>query len=93
MGSYSIGEALNLLLEKSNWKPKVTELRMREEWEAITSKTIAKYTRDIKLQNGLLTVYTDVAPLKQELLFGKEQLIRNINEYFKEQVVTEVIVK
>ena len=49
MGSYSIGEALNLLLEKSNWKPKVTELRMREEWEAITSKTIAKYRKHIAL--------------------------------------------
>lgn len=93
MGSYSIGEALNLLLEKSNWKPKVTELRMREEWEAITSKTVAKYTRDIKLFNSVLTIYTDVAPLKQELMFGKEQLIQNINDYFKEKVVTELIVR
>ncbi|OJW82219.1 MAG: hypothetical protein BGO69_16640 [Bacteroidetes bacterium 46-16] len=93
MGSYSIGEALNLLLERSKWKPKVTELRMREEWEAITSKTIAKYTRDVKLQNGVLTIYTDVAPLKQELFFGKEQLIRNINEYFKEMVVNDIVVK
>jgi len=93
MGSYSIGEALNLLLEKSNWKPKVTEVRMRDEWEAITSKTVAKYTRDIKLQNSVLTIYTDVAPLKQELVLGKEQLIQNINEYFKEKVVTEVVVK
>lgn len=93
MGSYSIGEALNLLLERSKWKPKVTELRMREEWEAITSKTIAKYTRDVKLQNGVLTIYTDVAPLKQELFFGKEKLIRNINEYFKEMVVNDIVVK
>lgn len=93
MGSYSIGEALSLLLEKSNWKPKVVEVRMREEWEAITSRTVAKYTRDIKLQNGVLTIYTDVAPLKQELVLGKEQLIQNINEYFKEKVVNEVIVK
>jgi len=93
MGSYSIGEALNLLLEKSNWKPKVVELRMREEWEAITSKTIAKYTRDIKMANGILTIYTDVAPLKQELMFGKEQLIQNINEYFKEKVVNDIVVR
>ena len=31
MGSYSIGEALNHLLEKSRWKPKVTELRMKQD--------------------------------------------------------------
>jgi predicted nucleic acid-binding Zn ribbon protein len=93
MGSYSIGEALNLLLEKSHWKPKVTELRMRQEWEAIVGKTISKYTRSISMNGKKLTIYTDVAPLKQELLLGKEQLVNNINEYFKERVVDEIIIK
>ncbi len=93
MGSYSIGEALNLLLEKSHWKPKVIELRMRDEWETIVGKTISKYTRSISLNGKKLTIYTDVAPLKQELLLGKEQLVANINEYFNEKVVDEIIVK
>lgn len=93
MGSYSIGEALNLLLEKSRWKPKVTEIRMREEWETIVGKTISKYTRNIYLNGTVLTVYTDVAPLKQELLLGKEQLRDTINEHFQEQIVTEIVIK
>ena len=93
MGSYSIGEALNLLLEKSHWKPKVVELRMRQEWETIVGKTISKYTRNINLNGKKLTIYSDVAPLKQELLLGKEQLAQRINEYFNETVVTEIIVK
>ena len=45
-GQYSIGEALKLLMEKSGWAPKAHELRMREEWEQIAGKTIAKYTRN-----------------------------------------------
>jgi predicted nucleic acid-binding Zn ribbon protein len=93
MGSYSIGEALNLLLEKSHWKPKVVELRMRQEWETIVGKTISKYTRTISLNGKKLTIYTDVAPLKQELLLGKEQLIARLNEYFEEKVVDEIIIK
>ncbi len=93
MGSYSIGEALNLLLEKSYWKPKVTEVRMRDEWEAIVGKTISKYTRTISLNGKKLTIYTDVAPLKQELLLGKEQLIVRINEYFEDKVVDEILIK
>ena len=93
MGSYSIGEAINLLLEKSKWKPKVVELRMRDEWEAITGKTVAKYTRKIYLSGKTLTIYTDVAPLKQELMLAKEQLIENINKYFEETVVTDIQVK
>jgi len=93
MGLYSIGEALNLLLEKSHWKPKVQELRMKEEWETIVGKTISKYTRSISLYNKKLTIHTDVAPLKQELLLGKEQLITRINEYFAERVIEEIIIK
>ena len=93
MASYSIGEALSLLLEKSRWKPKVHELRMRQEWEQITGKTIAKYTRSLSLADKKLTIYTDVAALKQELMLGKVQLIDTINKYFEETVVTEILVK
>jgi len=93
MGSYSIGEALNLLFEKSHWKPKVMELRIREEWETIVGKTISKYTRNVNLSGDVLTIYTDVAPLKQELLLGKPQLIVRINEYFKENVVAEIVIR
>lgn len=93
MGSYSIGEAINLLLEKSKWKHKIVELRMQQEWEEIVGKTISKYTRNIVLNGEILTVFTDVAALKQELYYGKPQLITRINEYFKEQVVRDIVVK
>ncbi|MBN8671567.1 MAG: DUF721 domain-containing protein [Chitinophagales bacterium] len=93
MGQYSIGEALNLLMEKSGWKPKAHELRMREEWEQIAGKTISKYTRNLYLSGGTLTIYTDVAALKQELLLAKPQLMATINEYFAEQVVKEINIK
>ncbi len=93
MGSYSIGDAINLLFEKSKWKNKATELRMQQEWETIVGKTIAKYTRTVALHGEVLTVFTDVAALKQELYFGKPQLIARVNEYFNEKVVSDIIVK
>jgi predicted nucleic acid-binding Zn ribbon protein len=93
MGQYSIGEAINLLLERSKWKPKVTELRMRQEWEEIVGKTISRYTRNLMLNDTTLTIYSDVAALKQELYYGKQQLIERINDYFKERIVTDIIVK
>jgi len=93
MGSYSIGEAINLLMERSHWKPKLFALRISQEWEEITGKTIARYTRSVNMQGKTLVIYTDVAPLKQELQFGKEQLITRINEYFNERVVEDIVVK
>ena len=71
----------------------MNELRMRQEWEEIVGKTISKYTRSVDLYNKTLTIYTDVAALKQELQLGKEQLVTRINEYFQERVVEEIIIK
>lgn len=93
MGEYSIGEAINMLMQKSGWKPKVTELRLKQEWEQIVGKTVAKYTRNMYYDNGILTIYTDVAPLKQELQLGKQQLIDNINEYLEERAIRDIIIK
>jgi predicted nucleic acid-binding Zn ribbon protein len=93
MSSYSIGEALSLLLEKSKWKPKVHELRLRDEWEQIVGKTVSRYTRNLSLADKKLVIFTDVAPLKTELSYGKEQLIASINRHFGEEVVREIIVK
>ena len=93
MGSYSIAEAMNLLMNKSGWKPKVNELRLREEWEQIAGKTISKYTRNLYLSGTTLTIYSDVAALKQELLLGKEQLAATVNEYFGEKIVTDINIK
>ena len=93
MGQYSIGEAIRLLLERSRWKPKVTELRMRQEWEERVGKTISRYTRNLMLNDTTLTIYSDVAALKQELYYGKQQLIERINGHFKERIVTDIVVK
>jgi len=93
MGAYSIGEALEIFLQRNSWKPKMNEVRLHKEWEQIAGKTISKYTRNVYLNQQTLILYTDVAPLKQELLLGKQQLMERINQYFGETVVTEVVIK
>jgi predicted nucleic acid-binding Zn ribbon protein len=93
MGTYSIGEALNLLMERSNWKPVIYELRLKEEWPSIVGEMIAKYTRNILLVEKTLIIYTDVAALKQELLYSKEELIKTINNHFKELVINDIQIK
>lgn len=93
MAMMSIGDALSSFLKSARWQTRIHEIRLQREWEKIMGKTIARYTRDVRLREGVLTIATDVAALKQELQFGKAQIITNINEYFREKVVTDVIVR
>lgn len=93
MASISVGDALSNFLKSSRWKARIDEIRVKGEWEKIMGNTIAKYTREVSLKDGVLYIATDVAPLKQELQFGKTQIINNVNEYFKELVVKDVVIR
>lgn len=93
MATLSIGEALSSFLKSARWQNRINEIRIQREWGKIMGATIARYTRDVQLKEGTLIITTDVAPLKHELQFGKQQVIINVNEYFKETVVKDVVVK
>jgi predicted nucleic acid-binding Zn ribbon protein len=89
----SIGEALRLFLKKSKLGGNMQALQITQIWEKLMGKTIAKYTDKIEIYNDKLIIYTNVAPLKQELSYQKEQIIERVNEALHENVVKEVLIK
>ncbi|NCX95134.1 MAG: DUF721 domain-containing protein [Chitinophagia bacterium] len=92
MAEYNIGDAVDRLFEGMHWNARMYSIRMAKEWQQIVGSTIAKYTYNISLCNQVLTITTDVAALKHELRAGKEHLIKNINDYFKNKVVTDIVI-
>ena len=93
MGQYSIGEALKQFLNKSKLKGYVQAIQIEDVWQDIMGKTIAKYTDKIQIHGDKLYITTCVAPLKQELLYQKETIIKRVNDALGEKVVKEVIIK
>lgn len=74
-------------------KPRLTEVRIQENWEQMMGKTISRYTENIQLIDGKLMITTTVAPLKQELNYSKDKIIKLVNEMLGERVVREVIIR
>jgi predicted nucleic acid-binding Zn ribbon protein len=62
-------------------------------WEEVMGKTIAKYTENIKVINKTLFVTTNVAPLKQELIYQKEKIKLRVNEALGEKVIDEIVIQ
>ena len=56
-------------------------------------KTIAKYTDKIKIVNQTLFIESQVAPLKNELMYQKDKIIERVNEALGETVIKEVVIK
>jgi hypothetical protein len=56
-------------------------------------KTIARYTDKIELVNKTLFIHTNVAPLRQELLYQKNKIIERVNETLGAGTITEVVIR
>lgn len=93
MGEYSLGDALKSFLKNSRLKGSLQALQIEEVWEKLMGKTIAKYTDKIQIHGHTLYINTNMAPLKQELLYQKETILKRVNEALGENVVKEVVIK
>ena len=93
MGEFSISDAIKQFLEQSRIKGDIHAMQIKEAWEKIMGKTIARYTDKIEIHGQTLYINTSVAPLKQELLYKKEKIIELVNEALGEKLVKEVVIK
>lgn len=93
MGQYSMGDAIQKFLQSSRIKGDIQALQLETVWEKLMGKTIAKYTDSIKIINRTLYIRTNVAPLKQELLYQKEQIRLRVNEALQSNEITEVVIQ
>jgi hypothetical protein len=92
MGEISLQDAINQFLQKSRLKSGIQALRIEDVWEEVMGKTVAKYTDKIQIINSTLFT-TNVAPLKNELLYQKEKIIERVNEALGEKTIKEVVIK
>jgi hypothetical protein len=92
MGQYSLAEAMQIFLNKSRIKGSIQAIQIEEAWESIMGKTIARYTEKLEIHGSTLYITTHMAPLKQELMFQKEQLIVRVNEMLGENTIKEIVI-
>lgn len=92
MSEFSLGDALQQFLNKSRIKGSIQAMQIEDAWEQIMGKTIAKYTEKIQIHGHTLYITTHMAPLKQELLYQKENIIIRVNETLGEKTISEVVI-
>lgn len=93
MGEYSIGEALTKFLQSSRIKGGIQALQIEDAWEQIMGKTVARYTDKLQIIGDKLIITTNVAPLKNELIYQKEKIKQRVNEALGQKVINEVVIQ
>ena len=80
-------------LNQSQLQGSIQALQIEEVWEQIMGKTVARYTDKIQIHGHTLYINTAIAPLRQELLYQKETILKRVNEALGENVIKEVVIK
>lgn len=93
MSELHFGDAIKAFLDRSKLKNGVQAMQLTDTWEKIMGKTIARYTDRIEIVNQTLFIHTNVAPLRQELMYQRKKIIELVNEALGAGTISEVVIR
>ena len=93
MGQFSMRDAIQEFLNKSRIKGDIQALQIEDVWAEIMGKTVARYTDKPQIIGDRLIITTNVAPLRNELLYQKEKIKLRVNEALGKNIIKEIVVQ
>ena len=89
----SIGDVLKEFIQANNLQKGMDKIDVREAWKNLMGNGVNNYTREIMLKGATLYVELTSAVLREELSYGKEKIIKMLNDELKREVVTNVVLR
>jgi predicted nucleic acid-binding Zn ribbon protein len=90
---YTLKEAISNLLKSYNLDTRLNEVKLLSSWEKVMGAVIAKHTKEIFISRGKLFVKVDSAPLREELHYAREKMVKMLNDEIGSKVIHEIILK
>lgn len=89
----SIGDVLKEFIQANNLQKGMDKIDVREAWKNLMGNGVNNYTREIMLKGSTLYVELTSAVLREELSYGKEKIMKMLNDELKREVVTNVVLR
>ena len=84
------GDIIRQFLRQEGLESPLNEYRLIESWKDVVGPAIARYTSNLYIKNQTLHVHLTSSVLRQELMMGRELLIRNLNKTVGSQVIVDI---
>ena len=88
-----LGDLLKNFVGENKLEKGLNQVRVREVWNEQMGLAIKKYTTGMQLKNETLFVQLSSSVLREELGYGKEKIIRILNEELGDEVVKKLILR
>lgn len=91
MNNLELKNLVNTFLKENKLEKGLLNIEVKKAWFELMNNGVANYTTDVVLRKKTLYIKLSSPALKEELSYGKEKLIKLINERLKENVVEKII--
>lgn len=91
--SSPIGDVLKQIIDANKLQPGMDKIDVRDAWKNLMGNGVNNYTREIMLKGTTLYVELTSAVLREELSYGREKIVKMINEELKREVVKDVVLR
>ncbi|UGS20355.1 DUF721 domain-containing protein [Flavobacterium cyclinae] len=88
-----IGDVLKQFISQNKLEVGIDQINVREAWKNLMGNGVNNYTTEIQLKGSTLYVALSSAVLREELSFGKEKIIKMINEELRKDIVTNLVLR
>lgn len=88
-----LGDAISQIFKEEKLDEKYSIFAIRNGWENIVGKLIAKHTTQINYAAGILFVSVDSAVVRNETSYAKEEIIRKVNTFVGKRLIKELVLK
>ena len=89
----SIKDVLKSFVSQHKLEAGIDKVDVKEAWIKLMGNGAANYTEEVELKNNTLYVKLTSSVLREELSYGKEKIIKMINEEMGKEVVTKLILR
>lgn len=85
-----IDEILKEFIKENNLTKGIQKLTVEKLWPTLMGSGIANYTESVTLKNKTLVIKLKSSVLREELSYGKEKIIKMMNEHIGEEVINQI---
>jgi predicted nucleic acid-binding Zn ribbon protein len=87
----TIGDLVRRYLRQQGLESPLNEQKLIKAWPELLGPAIGKYTEDLFIRDQTLYVHLTSSVLRQELMMGRQSLIRNLNAKVGATVITNIV--
>lgn len=88
-----IGDVLKQFIQENKLQAGMDKIDVRDAWKSLMGNGVNNYTTEILLKGSTLYVALSSAVLREELSYGKDKIIKMINEELRKEIVTDLILR